>query len=459
MLKLWASQDILLQERKHKNHILAAGVGYGKSIFGCRWLLTRILWNSKPLWYGVLNVTYSLLKGVNLEQFKALILELGMVEGIHYKVNYSELFLEFKIPPIKRARIYFITAQNYKRIIAYTLAGVWLDEPGWMDDAVWSEVVKRCRDGKANIIQTLRTGVPQGMGESEYFKEGTSPDLEIISKYKLKRAVTKWDDGEFVRFKSNKKTLIMHASTHENTANADSYIYRLADDFGWSKSLWSQQVHGQFVSASQISLFDFDEAKHVGEYPPSIDCKTRWVSWDFNVGQVTWIVGEQRDGKFLIVAENGSDAIDTMKAVEQFIKKFPLGSNQHIEFLITGDCNGYSSDTRSTTSDYSIIVSELKTKGYRVKLIAPRSNPSITTSVMACNKLFNENTLTSQKVKMYIDKSCKKLIMSLKQTKPDGRGGIAKPSGDTWTHPSDAFRYFVDAVAPIRSRGAGGFNY
>jgi hypothetical protein len=450
--RLWKGQKFILREFTYPQHVLAPGVGYGKTTFGARWLHVRILENEKPFKYAILAPTHKLLKEC-FDIFEQHLIDIGWVENIHYQIKRSAGSLEIRYP--NGARVFGVSAQNYKTIVSYTFACAWLDEPGFLDDHVYPELLKRVRQGGAKVVQVLRTGVPQGRGDSEYFRKCVGPQFTEHLDYTLP------GEGTFTRYRQDGVRLIMHGSTHENAINDSRYISNLKDDFGWSKSLWEQQVHGLFIGASVNCLYDFDRNTHAGIYPSMPAVFKRWLSWDFNVGQVSWVCAEPgplQGGResYHVVAENCT-ARDTVEGCRKFIQAFPPEIYGRHSLIITGDCNGWSRDTRNYSNDYEIIRETLQPYYPNLQIVTPRTNPDVSLSIIATNRLFNENPLTGDKIRLFINHRCSKLIASLLSTEPDGRGGIKKPTGETWTHPADALRYLVHLVAPLhRAQVTGG---
>lgn len=444
--KLWPGQAALLRDTRYPDHIYAAGVGTGKSVFGVRHLEYARVSNGGGYKYGVLAPTEKLVKYVNLEYYIKYLNDSGYKENVHYSINRANLIIKF---PHSNDEVFFVTANNYKTIIGYTFASVWVDEPGWMSAEVYPEIAKRVR-ANAKLVRTLRTGVPQGVGDSTYFDECTGPEYISKGSYEIPT------EGTFTRFRCDGRRVILHSSTHENPENDSGYIARLKDQIGWSRALWLQQVHGMFVAATSNSLFDFDEQKHtaqldLGQYSAWIASQGAplYLAWDFNVGQVTWLLFCEIDGTYYCLAENGSNARDTPAACEQFIKTMLPYNLQSQRIVVLGDSSGWSRDTRSISCDYNLIRDTLKGQVGALDMKAQRSNPDIRMTVLAVNRLLAKQSLI-------VDAKCRKFINSLQTTAPDGKGGIVKPTGDTWTHPADAGRYFVWHVAPINLARGGG---
>jgi len=403
-IKLWRDAELLLKDYHFPVHKLSAGVGYGKTQFDTYWLHDRIAVNGGGYNYAVVAPTYKLLKGVNLDFLQQHLLNIGLVPNVDFRINLGDMSATFTHSEDK---IFFVTADNYKTILAYTLAGIVIDEPGWMSGEVLTELVKRLR-ADCQVLQMLYSGVPQGTGAEKYFADSTGPKFRNHGTYTVYDKY--YGEQTKTRFRYTDSQLIMHGSTHENPLLPEQYIDMMYEDFGWSENLWRQQVHGEFVSSSVNTLYDFDSSKHVDDFY-DLNCPL-WLSWDFNVGQVTWLLCGEYRGVFHAFDENGSDAQDTHKACEQFIKRFPQLRGRTI--VVVGDSSGKSKDTRSGADDYRIIANTLKSAGYDPVIKAKNYNPHLSVSFIATNRLFNQG-------KAMINRRCKLLIYSLQATQPDGR--------------------------------------
>lgn len=456
--EFFPAQSHLLLDKARHTHVLAAGVGYGKTTFGVDWLLTRILANgrvnakNKAPHYVCFQPIRSLVKTVNLPEFTTRLEAMGLREGRCWRLQKTELILEFTQPHLDGASVFFAGANNYKTVLAHTFAAGWVDEPGWMTDEQLQEIYKRIRmGGTVWPVQKLLTGVPQGVGVSMYFRLCTGSEFDTHGSYEA-------DGKTWVRWRHKPGTLVLQASTHENPYLSPDYTQTLQDTLGHKRQLYEQQVHGIFVSASGNTLFDLADENLVDVQPEERPGGVRWFSWDFNVGQVTVLAFEERNGEWFCVWENGSRARDTREACAQIREAFGRRYRSEV-WRILGDSSGNNRDTRSGLTDFRIIQQELA--GYNVDLGAVnsrKSNPDLRLSIHATNKLLSRNELTDESPKLYIAKRCKELINSLRMTEPDTSGKIKKPSGETWTHPSDALRYFVWEVSPISARVFGGLS-
>lgn len=132
-----------------------AGNQSGKTVLGPPWL-AREMQRRGPGDYGVIGPTYPMLDNrarPELERF---------FEGL-YRSSGDELVITeegeralwgSKQP--RESRILFRHAQNPESIEAMVLKGLWVDEPGQIDDAVWRAIQPRIMANRARVLLTSR---------------------------------------------------------------------------------------------------------------------------------------------------------------------------------------------------------------------------------------------------------------------------------------------------------------
>lgn len=451
VLSLWRGQKRLLANRTHPNLILSAGVGYGKSHVGARWHYMRMLENPDSPRSAVFAPTYRLLKHINLSYYERFLTqELELIENVDFKVNRTDLTIDFKHT---KHRVHFISAENYKTVVAWEFSHAWIDEPGHMGEDFFIYLTERVRCTKATVLQKFFTGVPQ-TESSQYFRMATTGDFESTGSY----------HEHYPRYRFSKNTFIMHASSYENRLLAQTYFDELKASYGWNKNLFLAHIYGLFVPITKNACYDFDRSTHVRPTPADPQIPLIELAWDFNPGQVTWIAMQNKFGpkgkEDRVIAECPSNARTTDEACAEFIKRFPPAVWQQHRIRVWGDASGYHPSTRGYSNDYDIIASLIGKHFPSLTIDARHSNPAVVDRVMAVNRTLNKNSMLGQPSTLVVDTSCKRLIESLTITAWDGKGGIAKVQGDTWTHPADALGYCIIEMYPlINSLKRTNFHY
>lgn len=434
---------------------MPSGVGYGKTTMGPRWMHPRILENTSATQSMVCAPTFKLAQRINLEYYKRFLNSIGYIEGVHYAVNNKDLFLEYLTLGKK---IWFISAETWKNVVAWEFDIAWLDEPAWYPAEMFNQVVERIRS-PAKVNQVLCTGVSQGV--TPYYERFGNLDYQPFGTYSVE------DDGqtlELTRFRLTPTVAMMHASTMENTLLPPSYIANLRDQYGWNRNMWNAHVHGLFVPITNKQFyFEFDAARHVGDCPVQRLVRPAGAyqetelpliqSWDSNVGQMTWVAIQKPADAYWVVKENGSAARNIPEAVQQWAKAFPVSEWAHHPIIIMGDATLHQRSPQTYSTGYETIMFHLKQAGYtNITLRAHRGNPFVFERSECTNRLFARNLLK-------IDRSCVKVVGSFGAAESDGKGGIEKPHGDTITHPAEAVDMALVVLEPNKIRTGGGVTW
>ena len=419
-------QDVLLNDRQHFELAVPGGVGSGKTHLFTFWHHTRCLENPKSdSWF--VNLNFHLCKHQSMVRYEQMLAELGYVKGQHFTVNKGDLMIEYCFGH----RVFFKSAQAWQSWVAVELSHATLDEAASYDDGAYDWLIARVRCPKAKFTQTLTGGAPQGINwfAERYGDESLTP--QVI--------------GNEAVYRANERKLVLPYRTYWNTFNRPEYVAQLLDNYAHRPELIKSWIFAEFVPFTEGQCYDAFTTSHIGDYPPDRSNPELHLTWDFNVGMVNWTAVQQSMGKHIAVAENPQRASGTADACRQFLAAFPPNEWGHCSILIHGDASGWRSDTRSINQfggDYDIIEQALKPYYARLRFEGSNHNPVVTARIEAVNRLFFKQLL-------YIDRNCTKLIKSLYQTSYDGKGRIAKPRGDDWTHPSDALGYYVCDIAPI----------
>lgn len=194
----------------------------------------------------------------------------------------------------------------------------------------------------------------------------------------------------------------------------------------------------------------FSHPVHVRPQGPPDPYRPLCWWWDFNVAPLCAGVG-QFDGRIFrgfreLVLDEGS----IPEMVDLFRSCYP--THPH-EIWIYGDAsNPRSVQTRQ--SDYQLILNEMRTFPSPTRLKVPSANPLVNDRVNSVNAAFKDEFGTSR---VEIDPSMVELVADFEQVLDDGRGGIKKTTNlkDPYsrrTHISDAWGYWINREAPVRSR-------
>lgn len=168
---------------------------------------------------------------------------------------------------------------------------------------------------------------------------------------------------------------------------------------------------------------------------------------DFNIDPMCWCLGQEIKGTLYVFDELAEHSVDTGTCITKLIKRYEHHKKKEIH--IYGDATGKRRDTRSKTSDYSIIKNILRANKWNVLSQVPLSNPPVKTRLNAVHKRLcdweNDNKAWIQ---INPDK-CPVLVDSFEQTRRKDDGIDKKDNVD---HMTDAIGYYITAEYPIVSR-------
>lgn len=435
-------QSRLLYDDTHRDHLILAGVGYGKTHFGPPWHFRRVLINDRSKESMIIAPTNKLLKKC-LEFYTDFLRDTGLREGRggHFTVNKSDPSLTFHgLGGRTPHTVWFISAEAPERIISYTVSHVWGDEAALWVEQVKKNLYKRLRCPSAKTLrQVLYTTTPEGLN---WLYEQFNPDTVIR------------DIG--TPFSESSSKLILHGSSHDNPYLDEEYLVNvLQEEFGWDADYYSNYVLGEWVSLSKDRFyFSFDTKKHVGDFPIDTSNETLCLTFDNNVGRMAWAVLQNQLGVWVVVAANRANARNVQDATDQVVQALPPQRFNDFNIVVYGDATLHNRSNQTFTTAFQVLESALKKHYHRVKISAPRGNPLVEERSRRTNSLFASNRL-------FIDRKCLKVIESAKATESDGRGGIKKPADDKITHSMESVDHALMALEPLKidRYGTGGVSY
>lgn len=425
-------QSQLVQDTRTRYLGIAAGLGAGKTHALVRKHHHLCTINSKSdSWYSA--PTHELAKHVCIPAYTGYLTELGMTEGIHYSINWSELILTYHFTNL-RTKVFFKTAQNWQRWVGKEIGHYTADEPARTPRQAFERGNERVRCPFARVHQTILGGTPDIVPKDDWYY-----DLFAGSQYeKLLKAG---------------RVKLIRARTDENPFRPPGYLDTLWDNYQHNKNLLKCFVFGEFVVITENLAYDAYGDANLCQHPPNRNNLELHQMWDFNVNRVALSVGQiEKGNEFFAVAENARATPSTYDACMQFKEMFPprdlrtgeiLWENHKI--IVHGDASGWASDTTSKhlfDSDYDLIRATLRPHYRAVEIMTPRSNPYIRTRIESTNRGF-------AKKRLMIHYSLVNLKDSLRRTTRDEASKIEKPSNDTWSDRSDGLSYWYTYYNPI----------
>lgn len=422
-------QDVLLNNRDRRDHLLLAGVGYGKTKFGPLWMERRRTDNIQSKEFLIIAPTYKLLKKRCFEEYREFLFQMGYEEKKDYTFNKSDPSFFFRGT---KQNIIGVSGESPEAIVSYNTAAIWIDEAALCEHQVRKNAVKRNRCPKANYRQILHTTTPEGLN---WLYELFKPD-DLIA------------HGNGVHEYSKNK-LVLHGATHDNPYLDEDYLDAIEEEFGFDSAYYENYVLGKFTSLSKNRFyFSFAESKNVDDCELDPDNRDLYLSWDSNIGQMTWVVMQSMGGIVTVVDENGSNGYNIDAACEHFIERYPPNNYAGYNIIVLGDAALWARSAHSYQKGYDIIMDKLRAEYPRVECRAHRANPFVEERSRNTNKLLAQGRLR-------ISSKCKKVIQSAKGAESDGKGGIKKGSKDIITHAMEAVDMGLMILSPLRVRDSG----
>ena len=148
-----------------------------------------------------------------------------------------------------------------------------------------------------------------------------------------------------------------------------------------------------------------------------------YLSMDFNVDPMMWIVSHKTDDKIFVFDEIVMENVTIFDAIREFLNRY----GKHKEkIIINGDASGNYRKTQSKYSDYAIVKNALEQSGFKVDFDIRGFNPPIKNRINAFNQMILSN---DGKRKWFCSNKCEWLIFNLKNLKyKTGSSDIDLPS-------------------------------
>jgi len=391
------------------------GIRSGKTFSGAQ-KFGELCWRNRGCTLAVYAPTYRMLEDATKKTF----LEVLHDKGISYHYNKSEN----KIILFGDTTVLFRSMDDPEHLRGPTLAGAWIDEGGQMKtDAAFRVIQGRVSDPAGEELCILVTTTPDGLGWL----------YDILVEEKEKHHVVEY-----------------HARTDWNHTLPQGYFDRL--DSSFDERYAKQELGGEWIDifAGQ-AYWNFSRTKHIikGDRPydralPLI------IMFDLNVDPMCWNIGQAyNEGKIRITKildEIHLRSAATEHAAKEFAKRY---RGHKAGVIIYGDSTCRHRSTKTTRTDYEIIMSTLKEKKFNnVEMRIGKNNPRVTDRIAAHNAQLLD---LKGRVHLFIHESCTYTIRDYEKVaiKP-GTRDLDKTSDPSLTHHTDAIGYYIAKEFPVR---------
>ena len=292
--------------------------------------------------------------------------------------------------------------ENWSRIIGLNLAWVLADEIDTVTPRIankaFPKILGRLRAG--NVRQFGAASTPEGF-----------------------RWMWTTFGSEQAKDRQDRKLIKMRSA--DNPHLPPDFIERL--EANYDPNLLKAYLDGEFVNLTTGTVYDrFDRTKHVISSVPDTDREPLRIGVDFNVGNMSAIIGVKLANNLLMIDEI-SGAHDTDALAQQIKARYPTR-----RIYIYPDASGGNRSTNATQTDIQILES------YGMSNQSPRANPPVRDRVAAVQALLENG---KGQVRLQVSHTCKRLIECLELQCYTEKGDPDKDAGHD--HMNDALGYLI----------------
>ncbi|MFG0247515.1 MAG: terminase large subunit domain-containing protein [Phycisphaeraceae bacterium JB051] len=419
---------------------------HGKSWFLCRWLIVWILehWPENR----VISTSYSrdLIMGHS-----------GFVRDQF--VNRPELNTRLKADSKAVGRWYTHTGLGglYSTTIGGAISGFsmdvgLIDDPykGW-EDAWSTKVRKKVRNWfDAEFYTRKQENTTMIVLHTRWHPNDLSGYLlnEHPDDWQLIRLPALAEKGDPMRRMVN-TPLCPHLKSYESLISSKK-----------SKAIWEAVFQQDPKGLSDGNLYkNFSPIRNVSDKVSLNYDLPLHISIDFNKnpGQHA-LIGQYDEQADMIttIDELYGDRWDTIQIMRDFTDRWwkqHCKHNAFPEIHIFGDSSGNSESEYTSDTGYKVMRKHLATLGVQVLKRVPKKAPDLIGSIMEVNDALHD---IDEDVHWLIHPRCQKLIRDLSEVMPNEHGKPDKDTDLTLTHASDAERYRVHRIRPMKVQMTGG---
>ena len=405
------------------------GVGSGKTYIGSlRGLLFALGWGGSRGLVGAKS--QDLLDNTTKRKYLEHMELIGLKEGVHWWYSDRKNTINF----VNGSSIRFRTLSDWEQFMSEEFTWIEFEEASFIEEIVFRKLITRLRQQKKPEWNDYYRSIflhtnPQG-------KRGWLYKLFINSKTKIPsyRYVT--------------------ASTRENRHLGSEYVEMLEELY--SAEEVAEMIEGLDVDTDNTVAFpNFAESntKEGIEFDPNYPLI---LTCDFNYNPMCWYLIQKRGEEWYILKELIGQNVTTKemcRSIQPIIEEYKVK-----RLMIMGDSHGR--DRKTNGSDYSVMVQFFSALGYDIMLRVQKANPKISERLSLlrgyiCN--------AKGKRKLFIDKSCERLIYNFEEAKNNlANGGLKEPTEKEiqndinklfLIHPIDAISYPIFYSQRMEDRG------
>lgn len=399
--------------------LLSGSYGSAKSVLAAHIVVTHCL-----MWPGARVAVGRRSMGDLRKTMWAEILEHiadDLVEGVDFWINRAEMKITFR----NKAEIIGVSWADgkYKKFRSLKLSGLVIEEMTENDDD--DEEAYKQLSARLNRIP----GVP------ENFAIGcTNPD-----------APGHWVYRHFIAPNLNEQhdtRYVFYSLTEQNPFLPKSYVAKLLKDLPPKEA--ERYLRGRWIELrSDVIYCEYKSAeqfRNKTEYKVDASLPVH-ISFDFNIGagkpmSCCLFQYVEQDDTFHFFAEAVIEGARTADVIDDLDSRGWLRTDW--QYIVNGDAAGKARDTRSTRSDYDIIIKELANRDLKVTLDVPPANPPVRTRHNRVNA-YCRNSLNA--VRLYVYAGCVKTDEALRLTRLVKSGQYIEDDSKDYQHIGTSLGY------------------
>lgn len=377
--------------------VIIAGRRWGKTFLAIRELARVASQPGRRVFY--VAPTYRQAKQIVWDQLKWRLQDLRWCQS----VNESDL----SITLTNGSRISLRGSDNPDSLRGVGLDAVVMDEFAMIDEKAWTEVLRPTLSDRKGSALFISTPMGQSNWSYELFNRGLDPTN------------SEWESFQF--------------STIDGGNVAEEEIAQARQDL--DERTFRQEYLATFETYSNRLFYAFDRKQNLAPAPESTP-PVLHIGLDFNVGTMSAAVFAQEGKTCHAIDEITLLSSNTTEMCEEIHSRYPKAKI----FVYPDPAGSARKTSASGATDHSI----LQNAGFVVK--APRAHNAVRDGVNAVNSMLCS---ADGQVKFRVAPGCRSIIQSLeKHSYKPGSNIPDKDSGHD--HMSDAVRYYIDYVFPVR---------
>lgn len=411
---------------KSRFRVVSWGRQTGKST-GCLNELLAKAWENPGTRYWFIMPTFDQAKGM----YRRTVGMLWNCRGVLLKKNQTEL----RIKLINQSEIVFKSGEVFDNLRSETLHGVIIDEVRDQRPELWNMVIRpmlATTQGWAAFVSTPR-------GYDHFY------DLAESAK------VDKSGEWSFMHMPATESPL-WPASEIESIKRSMSeaeFAQEVMAEFRDITSGKAYYAHGTHNQRLTTPFMTSDIEQRVSERLPVV------LGCDFNLSPMSWALGQTDRMKWHWFDEIYLEDSNTQEASHALIQKLLALRDRNLlkakpQVIICGDATAKAGQRAAAgSSDYDILLGQLKRFGITYDNLTPDSNPLVVDRVNNVNaKLESADKQVSL---TYDPVKCPHIKRDFERVVWKAQGTLNQTTDPTLTHMSDAIGYPVSEMTPIKS--------